>query len=280
MLFQAEWKKVSGNRWLSCCFVWIFPFFALALITIILLISIFNPDSDLDSLNWSDMGLLAWVIQSSPYARPFLLAFAAAMFASEYEHRTWKAVIPGNRRIWLILNKYLALTAFITFAFFIMMMILVLGAGLIAFIVGADYEPDLSMETFSEFAQDLALNVVLALVSTLIVCSIAALLAIFTRSVLIGVVGGMFFVLLETFGIAIVLVLAAELIWKGFNDVFLLTPFYNTLNITTWINDNTASQGLEPEDSLTLVESILVLGTWLFGLMGLTIFIFQRQDIQ
>ncbi|NJK36266.1 MAG: hypothetical protein HC919_15805 [Oscillatoriales cyanobacterium SM2_2_1] len=212
-----------------------FPSLDFLTMIIVLGIAVFNSDAEAN-FPWTDLALAPWSIQSSIIARPFILAFAAAIFAVEYEHRTWKIVVPGNRRYVMIISKYLALSAFILLSFFILMVILLIGGMLANLITDSPIEPELTGDTFSEFIGDFALSLSLAFVNTLLLCSLAAFVALFTRSMLFGVLAGVFFVLVEFIGLLLVLALASSLIWEDFGNLYLFTPIYNTDNISSWIN--------------------------------------------
>jgi ABC-type transport system involved in multi-copper enzyme maturation permease subunit len=283
-LFRAEWAKVSGNRWLTGCLIWIWPIFGVAFIVVASLLLIFNDsfrnDYAVSPNPWTDMAMAAWMIPNNDLVRFVLLGFAATIFASEYQNKTWKMVIPGNSRVVLILTKFVALATFIVAAFSVMMVILLAGGALLSLLAGADYPPELSGEVLSVFLGDLALNASLTFVSTLIWGSLAALMAIATRSILLGVIGSIFLSLLESLALVLILLLASGLIWEPFGDLYVLSPSYNANNIREWVNNDTGADVLLQDGiKFSLGESIIMLALWMVALLSLTIFAFQRQDL-
>lgn len=286
-LFQAEWKKVTGNRRLACCLVWIFPATGLAfvgLMTLTLLLSSSQRSEYLlDPTSWTSVAIAPWQILSNPFGRLVIMAFAATVFASEYEHRTWKTVLPGNRRLVMILVKYGAFAAFILFAFSIMMVLLTFSIGLLHLLIGADYPPSITRSVLSDFMADLLLNATLGFVSTMIVATMAALVALRTQSILYGVMAGVFVSLLEFVGLPAIFLLASAFLGiEELLDLVVLMPSFNTSNIESWVNSGHAVESIFEEalPTLSLATSILILGIWLFGLIGASIALFQQQDIQ
>lgn len=285
-LFRAEWKKVTGNRLLVGCTVWIFPILgcgALPLFSLILLASgNSRREYILDPARWDDIGLGVWGIANFPISRLFLISFAATLFAGEYQYQTLKSVLPGNRRLALIVTKFVAMTAFIVMTFLATIFILIIGFGIINLIFGADYPPALNGTNVSEFLKDTLLNASITFASTLIFAGIAALVSVLTRSILFGVMASVFLTLLESFGLILALVIIASLTGvDSITDLYLLAPTYNSGNILQWVNDNSAAPPIiEGRDTLSLGQSIAVLAFWIIGVVGLSSFIFQRQDIQ
>jgi hypothetical protein len=184
----------------------------------------------------------------------------------------------------MILVKYGAFAAFILLAFSIMMVLLTISIGLLHLVIGADYPPALTADVLTDFLGDLFLNAILAFVSTMIVATIAALVALRTQSILYGVMAGVFVSLLEFVGLpAIFLLASAFLGMEDLLDLVVLTPSFNTSNIESWVNSGHAVKGILGEETLptlSLVTSILILGVWLVSLVGASIALFQQQDIQ
>lgn len=285
-LFRAEWKKTTGNRLLVGCTVWIFPILGCGILSLFSLILLAIPDSRdnfvADPPRWDDVGLQVWGIANFPITRLFLISFAATLFAGEYQYQTLKSVLPGNHRIALILTKFVTMTSFIVVACLVTLMLLVLGFGLLCAIFGADYPPTLNGDTTGEFLKDTFINASVTFASTLIFAGIAALVSILTRSILFGVMASVFLTFLESFGLVLVLIILAALTRiESVTDIYLLTPTYNSNNILIWVNENHASLPvIEGRPTLSLAESIMVLGFWIVLMIGSSTFFFQRQDIQ
>jgi len=82
-----------------------------------------------DTMTWTETLVGAWSFLNNPLGRLLLIGFTAVMFAGEYQWQTWKNLIPRNRRVALILIKFLALSAFVVVAFALMSVLLAAGMG-------------------------------------------------------------------------------------------------------------------------------------------------------
>jgi ABC-2 type transport system permease protein len=290
-LFRAEWLKIAGNRWVSGCLIWIFPIVAFgAVVVLALILSLsssaregFRGDN---SPLWTESAMTVWNIPNNPVGRLILLGFTAVVFAGEYQWQTWKNIVPRNRRVPLILIKFLALGVFVVVAFLLMSLIWTLGVGLLSQIVGVSYGPKITSDVLSDFAGDYSLTVALTFTSTLIAAGYAALAAMLTRSILGGVLVGFALTFAENLSIVGLLLIGYFLNIPRIVHLYRLTPGYNLLNVTSWINDKVALNmdvDVGPNvkyvlsDSLTF--SVVVLVVWVFGLIALTAYLFRRQDI-
>ena len=104
--------------------------------------------------------------------------------------------------------------------------------------------------------------------------------------VLGGVLVGFAITFLENLSIAGLALIGYLLDIPRIVHLYRLTPGYNLLNVSSWITDDDAiemtlqvSSDHSYAVSDSLAFSILVLAAWVVGLIGLTIFLFRRQDI-
>ncbi|NLF75093.1 MAG: hypothetical protein GX573_05300 [Chloroflexi bacterium] len=289
-LFRAEWVKIAGNRWVAGCLVWIFPILAVAFVMLMSVIMALSPaarESFFEApAQWTEQAVAIWNIPNNPLGRLVLLGFTAVVFAGEYQWQTWKNVVPRNRRSLLILIKFLALGAFIVLAFVLMSILWTVGMGVLSRIAGVPYGPSLTGDVLVDFAGDYALAAALAFTSTVIAAGYAALAGMLTRSILGGVLVGFAITFLENLSIAGLALIGYLLDIPRIVHLYRLTPGYNLLNVSSWITDDDAIEmtlqvssdhSYAVSDSLTF--SILVLAAWVVGLIGLTIYLFRRQDI-
>jgi ABC-2 type transport system permease protein len=289
-LFRAEWTKIVGNRWVAGCLVWVFPVGAVAFVLVIGLIMALSSTAREGffeaPMQWTEQAVAVWSIPNNPLGRLVLLGFTAVVFAGEYQWPTWQNVVPRNRRSLLILIKFLALGAFIVLAFVLMSILWTLGVGLLSQIADVPYGPSLDGDVLADFAGDYALAAALAFTSTLIAAGYAALAGMLTRSILGGVLVGFAVTFLENLSIAGLALIGYLLDIPRIVHLYRLTPGYNLLNVASWINDDKAMEmtidvgdkaSYAVTDSLTF--SIFVLAAWVVGLIGLTIYLFRRQDI-
>lgn len=285
-LYRAEMKKITGNRLLTGCTIWIWPILTCIAIGILTLIFVFDQDAraDYSPAKWTDIALSAWQFLTVPLTRLFLMGFAVTIFAAEYEHRTWKSILPGNSRTKLLLTKYLAMSIFVLRAFTITSILAILGTGIMHLLIGVNYPPTLSTAVLLDFARDLLLNAGLAFISMLIISSLAILIAIQTHSMLFGIMAGMVIVILDFIGFPVILVLAGQLFHaENLYKLITLIPFFHISNISNWINFDEAYRNPIFGDHAPLVSlwtSCLVVAVYLFGLIAVSILAFRRQDIQ
>lgn len=284
-LFRAEWRKIAGNRLLVGCLLWVWPFLGCAITGLLTLIFTVNTDARANYIDspipWTDATLLPWQLLNNIFGRLLLLAFAITVFAGEYDYKTWKTVIPGNRRARLLLIKYLATGAFVIRALAIMMVFLLVSIGLMNAIFGAPYPPTLSADSLLQGVQDVVLNATLTFTAALIVTTLAILISMWTRSILFGLVAGMVISIIESFGIPSLLFIASELLKiDKILDLVIFFPTFNTDNLSSWINSDQPLIYFDATPEVSLLASILILTVWVVGLGWVAMFVFQRQDIQ
>jgi ABC-2 type transport system permease protein len=290
-LFRAEWLKITGNRWVSGCLIWIFPIVAFGAVVVLALILSLSSGArngirEGNAPLWTDNAISVWNVPNNPLGRLILLGFTAVVFAGEYQWQTWKNVVPRNRRVPLILVKFLALGVFVVVAFLLMSLIWTLGWWLLCRIVGIPYGPKITSDVMSDFAGDYALAVALAFTSTLIAAGYAALAAMLTRSILGGVLVGFALTFAENLSIVGLIIVGYFLDIPRIVHLYQFTPGYNLLNVASWINDKVAlNMDVTVESTATyifsdsLTFSVVVLAVWVFGLIALTAYLFRRQDI-
>jgi ABC-2 type transport system permease protein len=285
-LFRAELHKIVGNRWVTGCMIWVFPALAVLVTILALLAAAFSP-SFRDGLRaepalWTEVAILPWLIPNNPLGRGLLLGFTAVLFAGEYQWNTWKAIVPRSQRVPLILVKFLAVALFVVFAFALMSTLLTLGIGLVSFAGGASFGPSLDSDTLTEFARDYGLQMLYAFMSTIIAAGYASLAAMITRSILGSAITGILVSIGETMLFLPLYVIAELLGEEGILHLYRFVPSFNLLNLFSWLNGETPG-GLEMPSGRVIVDSQLfaevVLACWVIGLVVLTAYAFQRQDI-
>ena len=289
-LFRAEWLKISGNRIPTAVFVWIYPISAFLLLMFAGIAAVVSEQFRQNIVNtpplWTEQLLFPWVIINTEISRLVLVCFAADVFGGEYQRMMWKNLLPRRARIQVILNKYFTMSVFVLVAFLLMCAIVGVMVGVVAAIAGAPYGPsfaELGSEGLAEFLRRFGTQAVIAFAAAVLAASYAALGGIFTRSILGAVAVGVLLTLAEQ-GIVVVFAILSSLtqtpeILQG----YLLTPGYNLANLSSWAQFGTAytppymlQYGFEMFSPIT--STLIVLG-WLIGLISLTVYLFQRQDI-
>lgn len=223
-----------------------------------------------DAGHWIAGTAMTWKFASNSFGRYLVAGFAALAFAGEYGWSTWKLIVPHRSRGALITAKYgvvlgLELTAFLL-------------AGLIG-IALALAEPVIGGETIPPGVTAEALlsahatGLATASLSIVLTIAYAAAAAILFRSTMAAVIVGIVAVTLERLAGAFAMVIPQ---WA-----VLALPTEYLDNLQSWI---VAGRGAPMMLSQGLVQigwptSAIVLAAWIAGLIWLTCYQFQRQDL-
>ncbi len=292
-LFRAEWRKVFANFKLTSFLVWIIPIGYFAFTVVMIVLSLFSKtmqagvdyfgsgDWTLDSLGIWNMLIF---FPANLFGRMLPLAFMAVVFAGEYQWRTLKNIVPRTQRWKIILSKMAALVSLLMLS-----MLLTASIGAIGPVTGHRihdwaYGPALSWQVFGDFLLDTARTALIALISLFNIVSYAAIAAIITRSILGGLLVSFGFAILDAMSLGFLLFLRGILNMPELINLYQFTPTYNLSNLHSWLFLGKAQQfitaGAAPltaEPSFWL--SLLILGIWIGGLTGLSLWLFQRQEI-
>lgn len=295
-LFRAECSKIVGHRWVVGFLLWVFPVGALAFLIVmgVLLAVVPNAKSDasvqelgLDQVVWTEQAVVAWNIPNSLLGRLMLLGFSSVVFAGEFQWKTWKNVLPRSERVQLVLVKFVAVVVLVVITFVVMSIIVTVGVGVLAAMVGESYGTVPTRTELAEFGRNYVrqawLSATLAIIST----GYAALAAMVTRSILGGVLVSVVATYVEGLSILGLILIGHFTGVRRMVELYRLMPSYNIANVSSWIN-----KGRPPTDSLsaellgdafsfddTLMFSLFVLALWVLGLVGITTYLFQKQDI-
>lgn len=287
-LVRAEWRKATGNTILVGCTIWLYPFLGIVLVSLFAILLVFDANfADLyreTPPRWDEYMLFGWsaVFEEVGIFRLPLLGFMAYIFANEYQLKTWKSVLPGNRRVRLLGAKFIAVALFVVLALVIMGIVLTIGMGTINLIMGLPYRPALTLENISEFLVKFILNGTLSFVAMLMLGGFAAFLGVGTRSVSFSVATMLIASLIESVAIRIPIgLLVNEFEFERVIYLYLLLPTYNIANLRSYI---TTGDGYEyalmsdgPQFSLLASAAILCAWTALATISPMVIF--SRQDI-
>jgi hypothetical protein len=289
-LLTAEWVKTTGNWVLSGFLVWAIPiglgtFFVLALI-----ISFFSDESALamaatSSGQWTtDMAGIWSLLISYPgniSGRLLPLAFMSVLFAGEYQWGTWRLVLPRSERGAQILAKAVATTMLIVLSYLVASVVMGIGQSLTHSVVGLEYGPPLDASSALEFVRLYTGHLFLGVLSLLILAGFAALGAIFTRSILGGLLVGLGLSVLEPMSQVILLLLGRLLNAPGVANLYQYAATYHLDNARSWIVSGgplpAPMEGFTAE--FGLLGSLIVLVLWVTGLLTFAIVLFRRQDI-
>lgn len=288
-LMRSEWTKLVRNYKLTSFLVWIYPVGVGAFFGFMLVLSLVLGDLA-EGLapgpgDWRQDFQTAWgVITAFPlnvFGRMLPLAFMAVVFAGEYEWGTLKNVVPRIRRPQLVVAKLVTLTAMIMLSLTLTTLLVGIGSGLTHVLSGQTWGPALSGSVLADFSANYGREAGLALVSVLILGAVAAIAAILSRSILGALLIGFGFSMLDLIAIGILMAVSFVLKRPELMNLMRFTPNYNLENVRSWLVNGAAAQGFGPQISVepSLSFSLVWLGLWLLGLIGLALWLFQRQDI-
>jgi ABC-2 type transport system permease protein len=284
-LFRAEWRKITGNRWATGCMIWVFPALAVLATGFALLAaglsSSFRAEIN-GELEWNMIATVPWMIPNNVMGRMLLIGFTAILFAGEYQWNTWKVIVPRSQRVPLILVKFFAVALFVVFAFALMSVLLTLGMGLVSLAAGVSYGPALESSALADFSKDYGLQVFNAFMVTTIAAGYAALAAMITRSIVGSVIIGIVISIGEALIVLPLYFIADLLNSDSVLNIYRYLPGYNLNNLFIWLSGDTPEGLGYPSDKVIVdsqMFSEMVLVCWVIGLVVLTVYLFQRQDI-
>lgn len=287
----AEWRKLLGHTRAFSFLVLIFPVGALVIaLAIGILPGLLIPDvreyNAAAVYSWTDDLLLVWTLLSGFPGGTFLqmpfIGFVAVAFAGEYQWGTWKNILPGQSRTVLILSKFIVLSSLMLLSLLATSLILTGGNWLSSVLFNSSYGPPLAEVDIAAFLTEYLSQILVTFANLLIFSAVAALIAMYSRSVMASLLLTIGVGIVE-FGLILLLLLVGNILKRpSLVNIFAGTPSYNLENIKSWIVDGVGSNvgGMPGFTAVqTLPVSILIVVGWLVGLLLVTILLFRRQDI-
>ena len=284
-LLQAEWIKVIKNFKLTSPLVWVYPIGAASVYGLGILLIGSLLENVFEPTQWTSDALSIWsAINGFPvsvFGRLLPLAFMAVFFAGEYQWGTWKNIVPRCSRRVLIISKMIILI-------FVVMLSLLMTSGIVTSlqwlghrINGLAYQPEFTSNSFIDFLRVYLREVNFGLISLSIIASFAAIAAILTQSVLGSLLLSFGLSIFEIISGLLLAVLGRFLGAEKLINLYQYMPSYCIANIRSWSVEGivyvTEFPGFTAEPSLGI--SWLILLVWVIGLIGISIWLFQRQDI-
>lgn len=287
----AEWRKLLGHTKAVAFLVWIYPIGALVLVLLIdilpsLFIESVREFATVDPPMWTEDLLTVWNAMNGFPGGAFLrmpfVTFIAIAFAGEYQWGTWKNILPHQSRTILILSKFLVLGLLILLSLLATSLVITAAGWLKAVLLDLPYGPALSEVDWAIFLQDVVIQIIVTFTGTLIVAAYAALIAMYSRSIMASLLVSVGIGIIEFAASLILLIVSQALQRPDIVNAIVVTPNYNLENIRSWIVTGVGSNfGGFPGFTLipTLPISLLIIVLWLVGLLSLTAYVFHRQDI-
>ncbi|WP_420630493.1 hypothetical protein [Candidatus Leptofilum sp.] len=290
-VLSAEWRKLLGHTKAFSFLVLIFPIGALLIVLFIdilpgLLIPEVREFSASRSRTWTGDLLTVWTMLTGFPGGTFLqipfIGFIAVAFAGEFQWGTWKNILPGQSRTLLILAKFIVLISLFLLTLMATSLILTGGNWLSSILFDSSYGPPLAELDVAQYVAEYLSQLMVTFASLVISAAIAALVAMYSRSVMASVLLTIGVSILESSLVLLLLVVGSILNRPSLINIFVATPIYNLENIRSWILEGVGSNvggmpGFTAVPSLNVSVGIVVI--WLLGLLGLTAVIFHRQDI-
>lgn len=287
----SEWRKLLGHTKAAAFLVWIYPVGALVLVVLLdilpsLFIDVVRELAAAAPPLWTDDLLAVWNAMNGFPGGTFLrmpfLAFIAVAFAGEYQWSTWKNIVPRQSRTALILSKFLVLGFLMLLSLTLTSLVITGGGWLQALVLDIPYGPALSGTELASYLQGLFMQVFVTFVGTLIVAAYAALIALYSRSIIASLLLSVGVSILEFSASLLLLIVSQALQRPELVNVIVASPTYNLENVRSWVVDGVGSNfGGFPGFTavLPMWASLLILLVWLVGLLGGTALLFRRQDI-
>lgn len=289
-LLRAEWIKTVKNYTVTSFLIWMLPVGFASLITIFAVAGLLSEtmmeiDSAFSSGSWTHDMVGIWsVVITFPanlFGRMMPLAFMAVGFAGEYQWGTWKNIIPRNRRPALIMSKLVIQILVVMISLILTSLIIGVGWSVSHTLHDLPYGPKLNGEVLNSFIELYLQTALIGFISITILGGFAALAAIITRSILGGLLLAFFFSVIDAMSLAALMLFRNLLKLPELINLYQFTPTYNMDNLNHWFRYGVAQSAVAPgfTAELSMGVSYAILMIWVIGLVGLSIIIFQRQDI-
>ena len=281
---QAEWYKSVRNTWQIGILIYGIPLFTLAVYAIEFMVFLADSAPGLASdQNWLTQMLHLWQSTTQLQAQIIVVLVTASFFAEEYASDTWKGIIPRSTRVHLIFSKVTVLLALLVLSVFIASLM----AGVFTVILNTLRElppgPTLAQALSQGFAGVYLQTALYAVVVWLISILVTASASLLTRSVMVGTMAGIGFVVLDTSLLLALYIVYQTVTTDVLIHLYQLSPGYNLTNIWMWIQTGV---GYTPfiEDFAVVSASSLELSlrymvVWIVGLAAVAQALFRRQNI-
>lgn len=281
---QAEWYKSVRNTWQIGIFIYGIPLFTLAVYTIEFMVFLADSAPGLASdQNWLTQMLHLWRSTTQLQAQLIVVLVTASFFAGEYATDTWKNIVPRSARAHLVFSKVAVLLLLLFLSVF--MSSLIAGVFTVMLNTLRDLPPGPTLaEAFSQGLIGVYLQTVLYAVAVwLITILVTASASLLTRSVMVGTMAGIGFVVLDASLLLVLYTVYQTVTTDMLIHLYQLSPGYNLTNIWMWIQ---TGLGYTPfiEDFAVVSPSSLELSlrymvVWIVGLAAVAQAIFRRQNI-
>lgn len=202
----------------------------------------------------------ALAIGGNPIAHLFFAVGAAGIFAGEYRHGGWRHLVPRNSRSALMAAKFVTFTL----AAGASLLLLLAGELLAALAIPALRGGQSASGLGAGAVQAIGLSFLVSLLELSILGAMVALMAVTTRSTMGAI--------LPPFLLSLGATTAAALLAGPDPPPLVPLPTFAADAIRLWIGEGA-------EFGPDAAAGLAVLLAWWVGLVGLTLFLFARQDL-
>ena len=278
---SAEALKLRRHR-ATWMLVWIFPIGAIVIPLIVIIAQLAQgapPTPGTPSLaRWYDNANNFWDLPASGLARFLIGGFVAVVFAGEYSWNTWKLIVPHRARPTLLAAKY-AVTLGLLYLAFIIAAPIVTGLIWLEDSLTGDPIPDGITAGGLLWAH--AQGLLAGLPVVLFTIALVSFAAIVTRSTTAAIIIGIVWVTLEQLIQAFAQPLSMYL--TGLVELlYQILPGYHFANLESWLLKGEGQVVPFPSETVVAygwAASLAVVAAWVIGLVALTFWRFQKQDI-
>lgn len=274
-LIRAEMLKLYKNMPISMLLIGAIPALAFALLNVIAITTslgfLTNP---ITTINGQEQVILALLLVNQVIAQTTFIILSAITFGGESTWKTWKNILPRNRRRRIIFSKFIILIIAITLTIHLTALLTYIGSWEYAlltessFINGAWNDIEISFWT-----QYFVVTACLLFTYTLgaIYASIAS---IQTQSISAGIVLGVIIALADIVSQPAFTFISRLLRLDFIAEISGFLPNYNIQNILSWITTGA------PVYRWNVATSTVILIVWALAGIGLAIYLFEHRDIE
>lgn len=275
---RAETFKAYQNRWLVGFTIYLFPLGAFAGLALLAVILLAGGNVPMDGVLWTEQVVMTLLLPNNFIGQILFLAFTATLFAGESAWNTWKAILPRNRRAWILLSKFIVVALSVFLAMNLMALVTFFGVFALSLLAGEPFQPTIFSAETASFLGDYLATLVSVFGTMMIAATYAALAALITRSVVGGTIAGAILTILDSLSLPILMLMEVITGTEGFVQAYRVMPSFHTSNLHSWIELGT---GMAPEGLTAPAAwvSVLALLTWIGAGVALSLWWFQRRDV-
>lgn len=274
-LIRAEILKTIKNMPISILLIGAIPALAFALLTVLAITTgVGLLPNTATHINGQEQVILALLLANQVIAQAAFIILSAISFGSETSWKTWKNILPRNKRYQIVISKLIVIIGAIIITIQLTALLTYIGSWEFALFAGASFENtawnDIAIPFWIQYGVVTAC-LVLAYTFGAIYASIAA---IKTKSTSAGIVLGVIVAFADTVSQPAFNLISRLLRLDFIAEIPSFLPNYNIQNILSWISTGA------PVYRWGVATSSIILCGWVLLGITITIYLFQHQDIE